>query len=50
MKFWPFKLVKDDNSDRILIEVIYKNEKKKLYIEEILALELKFLKKIATPI
>ena len=48
MKFWPFKLVKDENSDRILIEVIYKNEKKKLYIEEILALELKFLKKIAT--
>lgn len=45
---WPFKLVKDSNSDRTQIEISFQNEQKRFYIEELLAIELKKLKQIAT--
>ena len=44
----PFKVVKESDSNKPKIEITYKNEQKKLYIEEILAMELLKLKQIAT--
>ena len=48
IKKFPFNVVKDSDSDKPKIEITYKNEKKQLYIEEILAMELLKLKQIAT--
>ena len=45
---WPFKLVKDSDSDKTQIEISFQNEQKRFYIEEILAIELKKLKQITT--
>ena len=47
MKRWPFKVVKDENSDRPIIIVDYMNEKKKFFAEEISAMILQKLKQIA---
>ena len=47
MKRWPFKVVKDENSDRPIIVVDYMNEKKKFFAEEISAMILQKLKQIA---
>ena len=40
-------MLKDPNSDKPLIQVNYKNEKKTFTVEEILAMELKKIKEIA---
>ena len=47
-KLWPFKIVKDLNSNRPQVQVTYKNQIKKFYAEEILAMELQKLKENAT--
>ena len=46
MKYWPFKL--DPDSNRPQFQITYKNEQKKLYVEEILAMELQKIKEIAS--
>ena len=48
MKFWPFKIVKDPILDKPLIELPYIINKKTYLLEELLAMELKYLKKTAT--
>ena len=48
LKYWPFEVLKDPNSDKPLIQVNYKNEKKTFTVEEILAMELKKIKEIAS--
>ena len=47
MKKWPFKIEKDENSDRPLIVVEYLNEIKKFFPEEISSMVLGKMKKIA---
>ena len=47
MKLWPFKVVKEDNGDRPCIMVDYQGSKKKFFAEEISAMVLQKMKKIA---
>ena len=48
MKFWPFKLIKDQNSDRPKIQVNFQKKEKQLYAEEILGMILQKIKKSAS--
>jgi len=48
MKYWPFKVIKDANSDRPKFQVIYQNQEKQFYAEEILAMTLRTLKRSAS--
>ncbi len=47
MKYWPFKVIKDDNTNRALFEVEYLGTIKKFYPEEISAMILSKLKQNA---
>ena len=47
MKLWPFKVVKEDNGDRPMIIVNFMGQSKKYYAEEISAMVLQKMKKIA---
>ena len=47
MKLWPFKVVKEDSGDRPCIMVDYQGTKKKFFAEEISAMVLQKMKKIA---
>jgi L1 cell adhesion molecule like protein len=47
IKRWPFKVKKDLNSDRPIIEVTYQNKKKEYYAEEISAIILTKIKNYA---
>ena len=38
IKSWPFKVIKNPKGDRPLIQITYQNQKKKFFIEEILAI------------
>ena len=46
MKLWPFKVIKDTKSNKPLIQVNYKGEKKSFYPEEISAMLLSKMKQI----
>ncbi len=48
MKLWPFKVEKDENTDRPIIVVKYMGETKKFFAEEISAMVLMKMKDIAT--
>ncbi len=48
MKYWPFKVIKDANSDRPKFQVIYQNQEKQFYAEEMLAMTLRTLKRSAS--
>ena len=48
IKYWPFKVIKDNKSDRPLVQITYKNIEKNLYAEEICAMILQKLKQAAT--
>ena len=48
MKYWPFKVMKDPDSDRPKFLVNYKKQEKDFYAEEILAMILQKLKKSAS--
>ena len=48
MKYLPFKVIKDSDSDRPKFLVNYKKKKKEFYAEEILAMILQKLKKTAS--
>ena len=48
IKYWPFKVIKDNKSDRPLVQITYKNKEKNLYAEEICAMILQKLKQAAT--
>ena len=48
MKFWPFNLIKVQNSDRIKIQVNFQKKEKQLYVEEILGIILQNIKKSAS--
>ena len=48
MKYWTFKVIKDANSDRPKFQVIYQNQEKQFYAEEILAMTLRTLKRSAS--
>ena len=47
MKFWPFKVIKDKNSNRPLVQVAYQKKDKTLYSEEMCAMILQNLKQRA---
>ena len=47
MKLWPFKVVKEENGDRPQICVNYQKQTKKFFAEEISAMVLQKMKKIA---
>jgi len=47
MKFWPFKVVKDKNSNKPQVLVIYQKKEKRFYAEEIYAMVLQKLKQTA---
>jgi heat shock protein 1/8 len=47
IKLWPFKVEKEDNGDRPLINVQFMGQTKKFYAEEISAMVLQKMKKIA---
>jgi heat shock protein 1/8 len=47
IKLWPFKVEKEDNGDRPLISVNFMGQQKKFYAEEISAMVLQKMKKIA---
>lgn len=47
MKLWPFKVLKDDKSDRPQISVNFQGQQKKFFAEEISAMVLQKMKKIA---
>jgi heat shock protein 1/8 len=47
MKLWPFKVVKEDSGERPCIVVDYQGTKKKFFAEEISAMVLQKMKKIA---
>ena len=47
-KYFPFEIVQDLSSGLAQVQVTYKNEKKKYFIEEILALELQQIKRNAS--
>ena len=48
MKYWPFEIVKDLSSGLAQVQITFKGEKKKYFIEEILAMELQHIKKVAS--
>ena len=48
MKYWPFKIIKDPESNRPKIMVYYKEQKKDFYAEEILAILFSYLKQNAS--
>ena len=48
IKLWPFKVVRDDKSDRPQIVVKFKGEEKKFFAEEISAMVLQKLKQTAS--
>ena len=48
MKLWPFKVVKDEKSDRPQVVVKYQKQEKKFYAEEISSMVLQKLKQTAT--
>ena len=48
IKLWPFKVVKDEKSDRPQIVVTFKGEQKKFFAEEISAMVLQKLKQTAS--
>ena len=48
MKYWPFKVINDPNSDRAKLQVTYQNQEKQFYSEEILVMILQKLKKSAS--
>jgi len=48
MKLWPFKVVKDEKSDRPQVCITYQKEERKCYAEEICAMVLQKLKQTAT--
>ena len=48
MKYWPFEIVKDLSSGLAQVQITFKGEKKKYFIEEILAMELLHIKKVAS--
>ena len=48
MKLWPFKVVKDEKTDRPQIIVTYQKQEKKFFAEEISAMVLQKLKQIAS--
>ena len=48
LKYWPFKIIKDVNSDKPQIQITYKNEEKKYYPENIISMILQNLKKNAS--
>ena len=48
MKLWPFKVVKDEKSDRPLVQITYQKKERKFYAEEICAMILQKLKQTAT--
>ena len=48
IQFWPFKIVKDPKSDRPQVQITYQKKEKKLFAEEISAMNLQKLKQIAT--
>ena len=47
MKKWPFKVIKDEKSNRPIIEVEFKKQKMHFFPEDISALILKYMKTIA---
>ena len=47
MKFWPFKIIKDEESSKPKIQVTYKKEVKQYFIENILSIILQEFKKYA---
>ena len=47
MKLWPFKVIKDDKSDRPQVVVQYQKQEKKFFAEEISAMVLQKLKQTA---
>ena len=40
IKYYPFKIIKDEHSERIKIEININNEKKQFFVEEILEMEM----------
>ena len=48
MRLWPFKVIKDEKSDRPQIVVKYQKQEKKFFAEEISAMVLQKLKQTAT--
>ena len=44
IRFWPFKIVKDPKSDRPKVQITYQKKEKKLFAEEISAMNLQKLK------
>ena len=47
MKFWPFKVVKDKNSNKPQVLVTYQKKEKRFYAEEICTMVLQKLKQTA---
>ena len=47
IKLWPFKVVKDPNSDRPQIQITYQGQEKKFFAEEISAMVLQKMKQTA---
>ena len=48
IKHWPFKVIKENSSDRPKFQVTYQKEEREFYTEEILAMTLQKLKKSAS--
>ena len=48
IKYWPFKVIKENSSDRPKLQVTYQKQERELYAEEILAMTLQKLKKSAS--
>ena len=48
MKNWPFKIIKDENSDKPKFQVTYQKQEREFYAEEILAMTLQKLKRSAS--
>lgn len=47
IKLWPFKVIKEENGDRPVIQVNFMGQQKKFFAEEISAMVLQKMKKIA---
>ena len=48
IKHWPFKVIKENSSDRPKLQVTYQKQEREFYAEEILAMTLQKLKKSAS--
>ena len=48
IKHWPFKVIKENSSDRPKFQVTYQKEEREFYTEEILSMTLQKLKKSAS--